>query len=123
MLNEESRKYFTRALVMSGSAYSYFAFTEMNHRDSLVECAHTKDVNQMIKFIRVADVRDLIQCRFEDNWGPTLHPEFVPTMEPKGTVNGLVTEPSEDIWTSSKAPVIDTMFTMANQVIFLNKFG
>lgn len=62
MLSEESRKYFTRAMVMSGSVYSYFALTLQNHREKMESCAHTKDVNQMIEYIKLGDARDIIQC-------------------------------------------------------------
>ncbi|XP_037033649.1 venom carboxylesterase-6-like [Bradysia coprophila] len=115
MLNKESRKYFTRAMVMSGSVYSYFAFTATNHREKFGECSHTKDVNQMIEYMKTADARDIVQCYYRPDWGLTLKPEWVPTIEPEGTVNAMLTESPNIIWTSEKAPVVDTLFTMVNQ--------
>lgn len=119
MLNEESRKYFKRAIVMSGSVYSYFAFTATNHVKNMEECSLTKRKDQMIEYMQKADVRDLFQCYFRDDWGKTLKPEWVPTIEPKDASNGFLTECPTDIWTSSKAPVVDTLFTMVSQVCFI----
>lgn len=101
---------------MSGSAFSYFALTETNHVEKMQECAHTRNVKQIIEYIKVADFLDIIQCHFKSNWGKTLKPEWVPTIEAPGTINGFITESPEVIWTSRKAPVMDTLFTSTSEV-------
>lgn len=113
MLNEESRKYFTRALVMSGSVYSYFALTEGNHREKMKNCAHTDDV---IEYLRDSDSRDIIQCHYADDWGKTLKPEWVPTIEAPGTLKSFITESPDVIWKSDTAPVLDALFSFTNEV-------
>ncbi|KAJ6639602.1 Cholinesterase [Pseudolycoriella hygida] len=104
MLNKQSRDYFKRGMVMSGSVFSYFAFTPADHRQKMTECAHTEDVDQMIEYIQKTDYRDLIQCHYEKDWGKTLKPEWVPTVEIETAVNGFLIEAPEDIWISPKAP-------------------
>ncbi len=73
----------------------------------------------MIEYIRVSDARDIAQCYYRDDWGKTLKPEWVPTVEPRNTSNGILTECPTDIWTSANAPVIDTLFTMVSAVRFI----
>lgn len=120
MLNEESRKYFKRALVMSGSVYSYFAMTEGNHRQKLRECARTQNLDEIIRYMKVADSKILLQCYFENDWGKTLKPEWVPTIESPGTKGAIITQSPDDIWNSSwnRAPTIDTLFSFTSQVHF-----
>lgn len=119
MLNEESRKYFTRALVMSGSVFSYFALTPENHRQKMGECAHTDKLHQMTEYVVKSDYRDLIQCYYQYDLGITLKPDWVPTIEVSNAVKPFITLPPEEIWKSRNAPVIDTFFTFVTQVKFL----
>lgn len=101
---------------MSGSVFSYFAFSYANHQIKFQECAHTRDVNQMIEYIKTADARDLVQCLYKPDWGVTLKPEWVPTIEPNDTAGAIITEVPIAIWASDNAPVLDVLFTMVNQV-------
>lgn len=116
MLNKESRRYFKRALVMSGSVYSIFALTETNHLKKMQQCAHTKDVNQIIEYVQTSDYKDIVQCYFKDDWKETLKGEWIPTIEAPGTINGFITESPDEIYASSNAPVIDTLFSFTSQV-------
>lgn len=101
---------------MSGSLYSYFALTTGNHLKKVQECANTRDPNQIVKYLQEADVGDITKCYFADDMGKTLKPEWVPTIEAPGTMNGLITESPDVIWKSLKAPVIDTLFSFVTQV-------
>lgn len=80
------------------------------------ECAHTKENHPIIEYMRNADARDIVQCYFRDDWGKTLKPEWVPTVEPKDAHDGFLTECPTDIWKSANAPVVDTLFTIVSQV-------
>lgn len=101
---------------MSGSVYSYFAMTEGNHLHKMQECAGTRDIKQIIRYMRTSDSKDINQCYFKDDWGKTLKPEWVPTIEPKGTKNGFLTESPDKIWASNEAPVLDSLFSFVSQV-------
>lgn len=116
MLNAKSRKYFHRAFVMSGSIYSYFALTEGNHLEKIKECASITNTIQIIEYMKTANSSDILTCYFKDDWGKTIKPEWVPTIEPKGTTNAFITQSPDIIWNSSKAPVIDTLFSFTSKV-------
>lgn len=118
MLNEESRKYFQRAMVMSGSIFSYFALTEGNHLEKIQKCTPKTDIIETIEYLRTANASDIVRCNFRDDWGKTLKPEWVPTIEPKGTKNAIITQSPDNIWNSKNAPVIDTLFSFTSKVFY-----
>lgn len=118
MLNEKSRRYFKRALVMSGTVYSYFAMTEGNHTQKMRKCAQTWDEKAIILWMKQTDYKTILKCYFENDWGKTLKPEWVPTIEPPHTKGGIITESPDDIWNSAAAPFLDTLFSFTSQVTF-----
>lgn len=99
---------------MSGSVYSYFALSTGDHVQKMEECAHTRDVQQIIEYIKQADVRDIIQCHFKNDWGKTLKPEWIPTIEGPGPFDGI--QYIDTAWKSGAAPVMDTLFSIVSQV-------
>lgn len=76
----------------------------------------SESMNQIVEYIQKSDIRDIIQCYHRDDWGKTLKPEWVPTIEPKSANNAFLTECATTIWTSAKAPVVDTLFTFVSSV-------
>lgn len=120
MLNEESRSYFTRAYTSSGSAYSYFALREGNHRKKLQECFQINDLANLLEYLRATDSDILVECYFQMDWGKTIRPNWVPTIEEPGTPGAIITQSLDEIYNSDKAPVMDTMFSFNSQVFTRN---
>lgn len=119
MLSEESRRHFQRAYVMSGSIYSYFALSPGgNHLKKMQKChpKKTRDPKQIVEYIKHADYKDIVKCHFKDDWGKTLKPEWIPTIEAPNTLNAFITESPDAIWMPDKAPVLDAMFSFVSQV-------
>lgn len=119
MLNEESRKYFNRVLAMSGSVFSYFALTEGNHLKQMHECTNTTEINKIIGFMKATSSNVIVKCQFKKDWGLTIKPKWVPTIEKPGTVGAFLTKSPDEIYNSDKAPVMDTLFSFTSQVTIM----
>lgn len=116
ILNEESRKYFNRAYAASGSAFNFFALTRENHLERMQECSKAKDSNEMIEYMKTTDSEVLAKCYFDINWGKTIKPKWVPTIEKPGTKGAFITQSPEEIYSSDKPPVVDALFSFASKV-------
>lgn len=120
MLNMESRKYFKRAMVMSGSVYSYFALNEGNQLHKIQECAQTTDKSKVIQYLKTEDSKVIQNCYLKDEMGKTLKLDWAPTIEPQGTPGAMIDKSPEVIWTSNEAPRFDTLFSFNSEVIFFS---
>lgn len=118
MLNKRSRTYFKRAYAASGSPFSYFALTEGNHTSQLQDCSNTKDMTKLLNYLKTTDSKTIRKCQFAEDWGKTLKPEWVPTIEKPGTLGAFITQSPDDIYNSNDAPFMDALFSFTNQVIF-----
>lgn len=107
ILNEQSRKYFNRAFAMSGSAlHSYpLSLIKGNNLKPMQNCTKINDVDELAKHLATTDVRNLLEYN-KDNMMT-----WAPTIERLNAPNAFLVKSPEEIYNSSKAPVLDTMFS------------
>lgn len=115
MLNEISRKYFTRAYPISGSAYSSYALLKENHVHKIQNCSQIHDMDKLIEYIRTTDADVLRHC-YSYKFPGELHPVWVPTIESPNTVGAFMTKTPDEMYSLGMAPAMDTMFSFASQV-------
>lgn len=116
MLNEESRKYFNRAFLLSGSAFDYFALSELNHFERMQKFSNINDKNQLLEYLKTADSKMLADIDSISSFGKTLIPPWAPTIESPMTKGAFLTKTLEEIYKSDRAPVLDTWFSFTSQV-------
>lgn len=116
MLNEESRKYFTRAVPVSGSPYSYFALKTEDHLQRMYDCSKTTDQKSLVEYLKTASLEEIQQCKWETSWGNTINPKWVPTIEKPDAKMAFITQSPDDIYNSDNAPVMDVLFSFSNNV-------
>lgn len=116
MMNEESRKYFNRAYLSSGTAFTYFALSTPNHLTRMKEFTKITDENELIDFLKVADTEVLAKCNTMDSIGKMVRPYWSPTIELPQTVGAFMTKTPHEIYNSQLAPNIDTMFSFNSMV-------
>lgn len=92
ILNIKSRKYFQRAICMSGSAFDYYALAE-NSSDLCTMYEVARELNQpqsnydgLVQFLIEASADDLVNKTFQpglsaDAYGRSLIPKWQPTIE------------------------------------------
>lgn len=115
MINEESRRYYNRALSSSGTAMNFFALKRINHLERVQKCFQTNNMGHLIQYLKVADRNILMNC-YPFIIPDDLYPVWVPTIEnPNASVAFLTKTPSE-IYNSEKAPQMDAIFGFTSQV-------
>lgn len=107
MLNEESRKYFNRAFLISGSAFQYYVWHRGNHIEYIQKCSGSNETDQMIEYLKTTNSSNLVNCRVVGK---------SPTIEIAGTKGAFLSQNLEDIYNSDEAPAMDTMFCFSSQV-------
>ena len=120
MLNAESRKYFNRAYLGSGSAFSFYAISKFNHSQQLKELSKIEDDDKLIEYLRTAD-SDVL-ASFYPRSPKTLYIPWVPTIEKPNTIGAFMTKTPEEIYSSDDVPIMDTMFSIALKV-FVDRCG
>lgn len=121
MLNEESRKYFNRALVISNTAFSGTALFKPDHVEHIRTCSKLQKMDHLIEYIKTSNVSTLREC-YSYEFITESPARWAPTIEIPNAVNAFMTETPDEILNSDKAPVMDAMFSFATQVhITLNE--
>lgn len=115
MLNEESRKYFNRAFVISNSAFSGLALSSKNHVQHIQECSQFKQIDDLVKYVKTSDFATLRTC-YATKFPGELFTYWTPTIEIPTAVGAFMTKTPDEILNSDKAPVLDAMFSFASQV-------
>lgn len=113
LLNQESRKYFSRAFLASSSALSSYALTKANHLQRLKRFSQIDDKDQLIAYLRTAERVNLSRCAEIES----LDAPWVPTIEHPNAVNPFITKSPIDIYNSDDAPVMDVMYSFTSKVI------
>ena len=113
MLNEESRKYFTRALPISNTAFSGMTLFKESHVQHIQECSQLNEINDLIEYVKTSNVTTLRRC-YNSEFKFTIH--WTPTIENSNAVRAFITKTPDEIYSSDKAPVLDAMFIFATQV-------
>lgn len=116
MLNVESRKYFNRAFLSSGSAFSYYAFSNVNHLDHMKNCTEIHDREKLIEFLKTVHSNDLDECQtFSSKNANTV--SYAPTIENPGTIGAFKVKSANEMYNSDDPPVMDTLFSFTSQVL------
>lgn len=115
MLNKESQKYFNRAFASSGSAFDNFGFAMENHVQYVQFSSKINGMNQMIEYLKTEKGHELI------NWAPfwaesKYYSVWVPTIERADTTGAFFVKTPEEIYNSTDAPILDSMFCFMSQV-------
>lgn len=106
-LNEESRKYFTRAFTSSG-AISFWNLPIESNVQKIQNCLGiNKTGNSLAEYMKTANSTTLKKCD-ETFW-------FLSIERPNAT-NAFVTKTPKEIYTSDKPPVLDILFATASMV-------
>lgn len=109
MLNSESRKYFKRVFLMSGSASDWW-FRKGNHTKEIQECLQTKKSdNELVEHLKTLNASTLSNC----NYLP-----WVTFIENPETPGAFISQTPDEIYKSDEAPIMDTMFGFGSQVCF-----
>ncbi len=116
MLNEESRKYFNRAYLGSSSAFNFYAISRVGHLQQMKEFSKIDEEDKLIEYLKTADSCVLSAFYPPSATGKTLYVPWVPTIEDSNTVGAFITKTPEEIYHSDKAPIMDTMFSIASKV-------
>lgn len=117
MLNEESRKYFNRAFLISGTALTYFALSEPNHMERMQNYSGIKDIEKLIEYLKTIDSEMIAKCHETTEFKHLFISPWVPTIEimKKGA---FITRRPEEIYSYDTNLVMDTLWSFTSQVFF-----
>lgn len=115
MLNEESRKYFNRAFALSSSAFSSYALRQADHVQHLENYSKINEMNDLIAYLKSSNSTILTESYRYDFFGE-IRPIWVPTIESPNTIGAFITERPDELYRTGRAPAMDAMFSLTNQV-------
>lgn len=115
MLNEESRKYFKRAIALSSSAFSSYALRKENHVQHLQKYSKINEMNDLIEYLKSSNATVLTESYRYDFFGE-IRPIWVPTIESPKVVGAFMTEMPAELYRTGRAPAMDVMFSFTSQV-------
>lgn len=113
MLNKESRKYFTRAYLVSSSVFSKYVISEANNVKQVQNCAQMKDDRQLIDYLKTANASVLKTC---DEYEGRLITKWKVTIEHPDAIEAFITKTPDDIYSSGEVSAIDAVFSFASAV-------
>lgn len=116
MLNQESRKYFNRAYLTSASALTSFAISKSDHMERMKEFLKLHDVDELINYMKTADCEFLATQYYWYSSNSLTFP-WVPTIEIPNAVNAFMTQTPDEIYSSGKASVKDTLYSINTKVL------
>lgn len=110
MLNQQSRKYFKRAFLSSGSV-SQLWFRKKNYLKEVQECLQINKMSgDLVEYLKTANVSELSNCNYI-HWALTIESSNVP--------GAFISNTPDEIYKSDKAPIMDAMFSFGSQVFNL----
>lgn len=107
MINEESRKYFQRAFLMSGSGLQSYVLWTFDREKQIHDCTQLTDTRKIVEYLKTANSSTVLNCNI---------PGWFPTIESPDAKDAFLTELPDKIHNSSRAPIMDTMFSFASKV-------
>lgn len=116
MLNEESRKYFNRVYIGSGSALNDRTFSQENHIERMQNFTKIVNVHKMIEYLKTASSESLDDCGEMNSFGRTLNLSWSPTIENRNRTGAFITQTPKDLYNSGEIPSIDALFSFTSQV-------
>lgn len=119
MLNEKSRKYFNRAFIMSGTALTFFALSEINHMDRMHGCAGVQNTEKLIDYLKTTDAETIAKCHFTTGFDNLFTSPWAPTIENATTNGAFITRMPEEIYSYDRSLAMDTLFSFTSQVFLM----
>lgn len=106
MLNEQSRKYFTRAFLMSGSAFHSYplSWIRKNNLEGMQNSTKIYDIERLAKHLATTDIANLLEYNVDSGitWAPTIESINAP--------HAFLVESPKEVY-ASNPPYMDTMFS------------
>lgn len=107
MLNSESRKYFTRAYLNSGSA-SPWKVQDFNHTQRLQKCLEVNATGSaLVEYMKAVNFTTLAKCS---------NLTWIVFYESPDATDAFITKTPHEIYNSDNPPVMDTMSSITSQV-------
>lgn len=118
MLNEQSRKYFKRAFMFSGTAFVPTVVQQnWNHVQQIQDCLQIIELNDLIENLKIENTTVLARC-YPYTFPADLNLNWAPTIESVGTTGAFLTQTPEKIYNSGNAPSMDVVFSFNSQVLY-----
>lgn len=122
MVNEISRKYYNRAYASSSTAFSSYALHKANHVEVVQKCLEINDKNKLVEYLKIADGHEILhQCHMWRTGFGTFSQTWVPTIETPNATEAFLTKSLDEIYNSTEAPIMDTMFSFNAEVDLITK--
>lgn len=115
MLNEQSRKYFTRTFLISSSAFSPYALRKADHVHQIRNCSRSQDMSKLVEYIKTSEAHTLREC-YMYHFPGKLNPVWVPTIESPHNKGAFMTKTPEEMYSLGLVRAKDVMFSFATQV-------
>lgn len=116
MLNVESRKYFHRAFLSSGTVFNYFALSEANHLALLQKYTQISDTTELIEFLKTTDLKTLNEYNSYEGFDKLLSVTWIPTIETNATTDAFITMHPEEMYALGKVLPVDILFGFTKRV-------
>lgn len=106
MLNSESRKYFKRSFVASGTSLNSYILNDNSHVQLMITCTEIDDMNKLIEYLKTETISSMARCNLQGTeiWSPTIECHNAPSAF-------LTKTPGELYMSEETAPIVDTMFS------------
>lgn len=118
LLNKQSRKYFNRVFADSSSAFSSYAVHKANHVEVVQKCLKIDDKSKLVEYLKTAHANEIAQqCDLWNTGFKTFSQTWVPTIEAPTANEAFITKSLDEIYNSTEAPIMDTLFSFNAEVI------
>lgn len=122
MLNAESRKYFNRAFLSSGTILNYYALSEGNHLARMQKSTQISNITELIEFLKIVDIKTLNEYNSYNGFDKLLSVSWGPTIENDTTTGAFITMRPEEMYALGQVSPIDIVFGFADRVNSKNDF-
>lgn len=106
MLNRESRNYFHRSFVASGTSLNSYRPNDGAELQLMQRCTQIYDVDKLIQYLKTASSSSIAEC---NRMGTAI---WSPTVECSNAPKAFITESPDELYTSAEtAPIVNAMFS------------
>lgn len=106
MLNRESRNYFHRTFVASGTSLNSYRSNDGSELQLMQRCTKIDDVDKLIQYMKTASSSSIAEC---NRLGAAI---WSPTVECSNAPEAFITKSPDEIYGSGEtAPIVNTMFS------------
>lgn len=106
MLNRESRNYFHRSFVASGTSLNSYRPNDGSELQLMQRCTQIDDVDKLIQHLKTTSTSNIAEC---NRMGTAI---WSPTVECSNAPKAFITESPDALYASGEtAPIVNTMFS------------